>query len=272
MSAAELSNEQSPGTDEQNADPGISNLAELNSLGAALAEYEQEPGGDDDSAKPRGSDEKATPTKFNELAGAVDLDLDALYKLEVTLDDGAEPVTIEKLKDSYKERGDFDLKVMEFEEQRTQQANDLVRAKAELQEILQALPANAIKPDVLKRIRDKSERAASEERQRTLDAIPDWKNDEARAADLSAMAEHLQAYGFPVNQLENLVDHRWQRYIRDNMLRERRVREAIAKVKAGSPGKAATSKPQGRAPKRGQLNIKPKAGQSKLEAALTNID
>ena len=252
---------------------GLASLSDLERLGQALADDDTEqPGGD--KGKPSGSDEKAKPTKFNDLAGATDMDLDALYALEATLDDGGEPVTIEQLKDHYKQRADFDVTKLEFEEQRTQQMNDLVRERAELKELLQALPANAVKPEVLQRMRTKMEQTASEERQRTLEAIPEWKNAEARTQDITAMAEHLQGYGFPANQLEQLVDHRWQRYIRDNMLREQRIRSALEKVRKGAPPKASTSKPQAKPPKRGTSldNIKPQRGQSKLEALLTNID
>jgi len=270
VSVSEQSSEstEQPGTVDQDSG-GMSALSELERLGDALAE--DTPGGDD--GKSSGSDEKTTPTKFNDLAGATGLDLDALYKLEVSLDEGGEPVTIEQLKDSYKQRNDFDVERLEFEEQRTQQTNDLVRERAELKELLQALPANAVKPEVLQRLRTKMETVASEERQRTLDAIPEWKDGERRTADITAMAEHLQGYGFPGNQLEQLVDHRWQRYIRDNMLREQRIRSALDKVRKGAPPKASTSKPQAKPPKKGApLDIKTNRHQSKLEALLTNID
>lgn len=270
MSAEAQSNE--PGTAEstESAEQAVG----LQALGELLKADEpgEKTSGDSNEGESSGSDEKTTPTKFNDLAGAADIDLDALYKLEVTLEGVDEPVTIEQLKDHYKGAHDFDLQVLEFEEQRTESINELVRAKAELTEILQALPANAVKPEVLEKIRTKAAETAETERAATLDVIPDWKDENARAADIALMSEHLQGYGFPVNQLELLIDHRWQRYIRDNMLRERRIKAALAKVRPGKPEKSGKAPPQTKAASKGQATVTPKAGQSKLEATLTSID
>lgn len=217
---------------------------------------------------------KTTPTKFNDLAGALEMDLDALYGLEVQLDGVDEPVTVEQLKDHFRSAADFDLRVLEFEEEATAQRNELAQTKAELQEIMSALPAKAIQPDVLQKLRAKAETRVAEERAQTLAAIPEWKDDNTRAADISDMSEHLQGYGFPVNQLESMVDHRWQRYIRDNMLREKRIRAALDKVRAGKPDKkSGSAAPQRKAAsKRAVSPIVPKAGVSRLEATLTSID
>jgi hypothetical protein len=69
-----------------------------------------------------------------------------------------------------------------------------------------------------------------------------------------------------------MVDHRWQRYIRDNMLRERRIRAALAKVKPAKPDNSGKAPPQKKAAAKGQTTIKPKAGQSGLEATLLSLD
>lgn len=274
------SSEQSPGTDDTQAaaaqaasEPtGMNNLAELLAAGEPDESNEQ-PGGDN-AAESSGSDEKTKPTKFNDLAGATDMELDALYKLEVSLDGDDEPVTIEQLKDSYKERSEFDLRVIEFEETRTQQESELLRAKAELQEILQALPKNAVRPEVLQKIRDKSEATLTAERAKTLDVIPEWKDQDRRESDLAAMTEHLQAYGFPMNYLQQVVSHQHFKYIRDNMLREQRVRAAIAKVRNGKPEKSAAAKPQKQAPKKGGnlANIERGTHRDKLAAIFSSVD
>ena len=69
-------------------------------------------------------------------------------------------------------------------------------------------------------------------------------------------------------------DHRLFPYIRDNMLRERRVREALAKVRNGKPGKAATSTPQKKAPAKGNDLGKVDKGNhpNKLAAVFSNVD
>ncbi len=273
MESSEQS-QQSGTTDEQEAGgeaTGIETLAEL--LAADEAGDENDTSGDD-QAESGGSQHKTELTKFNDLAGATDLELDALYKLTISMDEGGEPVTIEQLKDSYKQRTDFDVSVIEFEERRTQQENELLQAKTELQEILQALPANAVKKEVLDKIRAKSEQTRTAEQQKTLEVIPDWQDEDKRTADIAAMAEHLKGYGFPATYLSQVVNHQQLKYIRDNMLRERRIREAIAKVRAGKPGKSSTSKAQKKPPNKGTALDKIKRGQShdKLAEAFSNVD
>lgn len=240
----------------------------------ATEETESEQPGGTESAESSGDTEKTTPTKFNDLAGATDMDLDALYKLEINLDDDSEPVTIEQLKDSFKQRSEFEKDRFEFEETRTQQETELLRARAELNDILEALPKNAVRPEVLERIRDKNEQRMQVERTRTLDAIPAWKDQDKRTADLAAMSEHLGQYGFPTEHLGTLQDHRWFPYIRDNMAREKRVREALEKVKAGKPEKAPTPKPQKKPPAKGGnlANVNKGNHHDKLAAVFSNID
>lgn len=267
MNAQEQSHE--VGTPEQ--DDSVKHLSDLESLGNALAEDEQPSG--DDQGETSGSDEQSQPTRFNDLAGATDLELDALYKLTVSLDDDSEPVSIEQLKDSYKERNDFELERIRIEEQQAEDTKKLLRERSELQELLAALPANAVKPETLEKLRGQMEQRQTEERRQTLEVIPDWKDDEKRDRDIQAMTEHLQDYGFPPGQLGQMVDHRWLRYIRESMLRERRIKAALAKVKKASPGKAKSAAEPNKAPRKNAApKINPKSGQSKLEALLTNTD
>ena len=279
MQSTEQSGNNQAGTpqgNDQAEQPGISNLDELLAAGEqeATEETESEQPGGTESAESSGDAEKAKPTKFNDLAGATDMELDALYKLEINLDDDSEPVTIEQLKDSYKQRSEFEKDRFDFEETRTQQETELLRARQELNDILEALPKNAVRPEVLERIRAKNDQRMKVERARTLDAIPAWNNQDKRTADLAAMSEHLAQYGFPTEHLGTLQDHRWFPYIRDNMAREKRVREALAKVKAGKPEKAATPKPQKTPPKKGgNLGTKKlNTGPDRLAAVFSNID
>lgn len=266
MQSEELSTDTTPAEE-----PGISSLEELLAAGEQAHEESEKPGG---KAQSGGNAEKTKPlTKFNDLAGATDLDLDTLYKLQISLDDSDEPVTIEQLKDSYKQRGDFDLQVMQFEETRTQQEAELLRAKSELNEILQALPKNAVRPDVLEKIRTRHEQQMKVERAKTLEAIQSWQDQDRRTADLAAMSEHLSQYGFARDYLAGIQDHRLFPYIRDNMLREKRVREALAKVRNGKPEKAATPKPQKKAPNKGNLGtIRKGSHADTLAAVFSTVD
>lgn len=240
----------------------------LESLGALLAADDSGEPGD----KSSGDAEKTKPTKFNDLAGTLDMDLDALYKLEIASSEDGESITIEQLKDQHSKAVDFELTQLEHEERRIQQEQDLTRAQSELQEILQALPQNAVKPEVLQKIRERSNATTTLERQKTLVAIPEWKDADTRQADVAAMTEHLQGYGYPVGYLGNVVDHRQLKYIRDNWQREERMRKALEAVRAGKPAKSAANKSQKTAPKKGSLSsIKVPKGESKLKAAFSNL-
>ncbi len=272
MESSEQSQQSGTTEDESQGGEAVTLEALGDLLAAGEPQEEDQPGGDD--AESSGSDKQTKLTKFNDLAGATELDLDALYKLTISLDDSGEPVTVEQLKDSYKQRADFDVSVIEFEERRTQQENELLQAKTELQEILQALPANAVNKETLDKIRAKSEATRQAEQQKTLEVIPEWQDEDKRTADIAAMAEHLKGYGFPVTYLTQVVSHQQLKYIRDNMLREKRIRDAIAKVRAGKPDKTATSKAQKKAPKKGDALGKIKRGNShdKLADALLTVD
>lgn len=272
-------NENSAGASEdQTADDlavnanGMKTLSEL--LAASEDNADNEDSSGEDKAASSGSDKDTRLTKFNDLAGKLEMELDDLYKLELTLSEGGDPVTVEQLKDAYANKSDHDLNVIEFEERRTQEEQQMMRVKAELQEILQALPKQAVKPEVLEKIRAKAEATNKVERQKTLEVIPEWKDPKVRETEIAAMADHLQGYGFPVHYLKQVVSHQQLKYIRDNWRREERVRKAIEQVRAGKPGKTPASKAQKKAPKKSTQVSRVKRGShsNRLEAAFSEID
>src|SRR5690606_25311843 len=100
-----------------------------------------------------------------------------------------------------------------------------------LQTLLSSLPPSAIKPEVLEVARQKHAQALRMERQKTLEVIPEWQDESRREEELTGIVDHLNDYGFPKNYLETVYDHRTMRYIRDNYLREQRIRKALGQVK-----------------------------------------
>lgn len=245
---------------------GMTSLAEL--LDAAEAET----AGAEEQTEPGGSQEKAELTEFNDLAEKLGMDLDALYKLQVKSSEDGEPITIEALKDLHKSKGDFELDQLDWKEQQLAQEQELTRAKAELQELIAMLPQKAVKPEMLERIRKKHDATVAQERKKTLEVIPAWKDAKVRTADIEGMSEHLQGYGFPVNYLENIVSAQQLKYIRDNWQREQRVRKALEQVRAGKPGKTPASKTQKKSPsKNPALNVKRGQSRNRLEAVFSNL-
>ncbi len=248
-------------------EPGIEHLGEM------LQETEPEdiaPGGDTGDAS--GSTD-AAPTKFNDLAGKLGIKLDDLYKLEVTQAEDGTPVTIENLKDNHSKQADFSMREIEFEERRTQQESELMQAQEELRELMAALPEKAIQPEVLQKVRAKHDAQATLERQRTLEVIPEWQDEKTRTADIEGMAEHMSQYGYPINHLERVADHRQIKYIRDNWQRELRIRKALAAVKAGKPNPTTRQKPAAKAPsKRPMAGVKRGNAANKLEAVFSDLE
>lgn len=252
---------------------GIQALGELLQQSEPNADNENPGKGDGESGNSSESSQRAKPQKFNDLAGTLEMELDDLYKLEVTTSEDGEPVTIESLKDLYAKQGEIEISAIEFEERRTSEEQKLLQAQTELREVIAALPKGAVKPEVLERIRAKHAEQAALEQQRTLDVIPAWQDVKTRETEITAMTQHLTAYGFPVNYLANVHDHRQMKYIRDNWQREQRIKKALAAVKAGKPNPTTKQKPAKGAPKKNSLTgVKKGKHRNKLEAVLSTVD
>lgn len=251
------------GAETSSNEPGINDLAEM---------LEEDQGAGAPEGDARGSDEDR-PTKFNDLAGKLGLELDALYKLEVSQAEDGTPVTVEHLKDHYAKQGDLTLRELEFEERRTKQESELMQAQEDLRELMASLPEKAIKPEVLQKVREKHDAQMNLERKRTLEVIPEWNDEDVRTRDIEGMAEHLKQYGYPANQLERIADHRQIKYIRDNWQREQRIRKALEKVKAGKPNPTSKQKPAGKAPSKAPLSgIKRGNARNKLESVFATLE
>ncbi len=251
-------------TEEIPAEPGIETLAEL-------LDTKHEAGASE--GEPHGSAEKSEPTKFNDLAERLGVELDALYKLEISQAEDGTPVTVETLKDFYAEQGNLTLREVEFEERKTQAETELMKAQAELRELMAELPEKALKPETLQKLRERHEATVQLERQRTMQAIPEWSDDKTRTADIEGMVEHLQQYGYPPSYLEQIADHRQIKFIRDSWLRETRIRKALEQVRAGRPNPTSKSKPASKAPQRAPLTgVSRGNARNKLEAIFSQLD
>ncbi len=243
----------------------------IKTLGELLAQDDSAlSSGDDDEGKAVGDDnENAKPVKFNDLAGANDLELDDLYKLTVTLDDGKE-MSIEALKDLGHTQDELALREVEWAEKKAEQEQKLTRAQNELAELAQALPEGSINPDVLAKIRGRNEERVVQERQRTLEAIPEWADEQTRTKDLVGMVDYLEGFGFPKDHLANVVDHRMFKLIRDGYQREQRIKAALAKV-TSKPEPAGSTTVVGKSPSKTADTSRPRTAQTSLEAFFQDV-
>jgi len=194
----------------------------------------------DESASTTGKKPALKPKKLKELSTYAKLSDDELYAIEVPSSlEGAEPYTIGKLKDLAAEHDEFKLNGLRRDQQFRETESKLLRAEQELRELFAALPKDAVK--ALDGVREKLTQTEAKERQRVLEVIPAWQDRETRLSELGAMVEHLKDNGFPESFLQSVLDHRVMRYIRNNMVRDARIKQALEKVKARKP----TTPPKG---------------------------
>lgn len=231
-------------------------------LAELLAADEPEQGAPDEGAGEAGESqtkaepEAETPPKtLQEWAEKFGTEAKDLYAVEVPISQGDETknVTLGELKDTYGQAQDLDRRELEIEERKANAEADLTRAQTELRAILQALPEGAVNEKVLKFVRQKAEAELSQERQATLDAIPEWRDETRREADLQGMVKLLGDYGLSPQYLQSQFDHRLVRLIRDSFLRKQRIDKALARVnKVKRPSNTGKSTPSGSAKKPGK--------------------
>lgn len=231
-----------------------SSLRELAKLFAPIdekADPAETPAGD--GKKPA---EKVKPKTLAQAAERLGVDIKDLYDLEIPSDQ-LKGLTLGKLKDHMVERENFTTRSLKLEEDAAQKEAEFERASLELQTLLGSLPKDAIKPEVRDAIRQKHEATLKIERERTLQAIPEWKNEKVRVEELTGMVEHLEGFGFPASYLRSVTDHRALKFIRASWQRATRLQAALelvtekkpaalGKGKSGAPSPTTGSKPKSR--------------------------
>jgi hypothetical protein len=234
------------------------------SVSELLAEAEK-PGDSGESQKP-----VIPPKTLSELAERTGLKVEDLYAIEIPAsEDGGEGQTFGKLKDLAASESDFAGRELEFTERTVKFGNDQAKARQELELVLAALPEGAIKADVLARARRERDVMLDREAVRVLDVIPEWKSDDTKRTDLNGIGEHMAQYGFDKNHVDQIVDHRMLRYMRDNFARMQLVEKALAGVKPVKRiPKGGAAKPVKRAPK---IQVTPASSASDQLQAIDNL-
>lgn len=268
---AELSPETETPEQTETPEPELKNLAELLSAGEKPEDGDKPTGdGGTEDGTPGEKPTKGKPTDLKSLAEKLETKPEDLYSIKVPMPNG-ESKTLGELKDLAAAQDKFTLRELQFEEERTRKEGELIRSQSELRELMAALPEGSVKPEVLEKVRAKHEATLKLERERTLEAIPEWKDEDRRTEDINGMVEHLKGYGFPENYLKTVFNHRTIKYIRDNYLREQRIRKALEQVKSAKPGKTASSKAAGKAPSKPSKAI-PKGSRNRLEQLFEGLN
>lgn len=199
--------------------------------------------------------QKVVPPKgLKELAERLTLKPEDLYAIEIPMADG-KSMSLGKLKDLGSKEGDLSVRELAIEETRTKKEAEILQSQEELNQLISALPRDTLKPEVINAIRRKQEVYLSQERRKTLEFIPEWNDESKRTEELTGIVEHLKGYGFPQQFLQTIHDARALKYIRENFLREQRLRKALEQVKPAKPATTSKSKPNG-APKKPQVGSK----------------
>lgn len=257
--------DQSGGSSEVRKPPSVAKrLAHMLETGKPLKTDEPPPAGAGKAGEEDGS--PAKPKKFNELAERLGVEIDELYGLEIANAADGSPVTVQTLKDHHSKRSEFSVAQLQWEEARTRQQSELVRGNAEIRELLSAIPRDKLDPKILETVRAKVAENAKRERARTLELIPDWRDEGTMTKELEGMSEFLKGYGFPPDYLKTVFDHRAILMMRDAWRRETRVRAVLDEIEQDPPPALGKGKPQGKAPNKGSQPL-PK-GRAGLESLL----
>ena len=202
------------------------NTEAVKTVSEALAEAEKptDSGESQKTVKP--------PKTLSELSEMTGIGVDDLYAIEIpAAAEGGESHTFGKLKDLAASESDFAGRELQLRERTVEFGNDQAKARTELEIILKSLPEGAIKPEVMAKARQEREVMLDREAARMLDVIPEWKDDEAKRADLAGIGEHMEQYGFDKGHIDQIADHRMMRYMRDNFYRKTLVEKALAAIK-----------------------------------------
>lgn len=210
------------------------------------------------------ADEKGIPgerptvdLEINAIAKHLGIDVAELYeKMVIPMPDGAESLTVGKLKDQAAERVEHSLEVETFHTERDAQRVEMDTARQELETIVRMIPAEMRTPEMLERAQAELRTTRQSEQVKLLNRIPEWRDETRRNADLEVIMPHIEAFGFPREMLETVTDHRLFAYVRHNALREQRLSKLLADAEAKRVRKSG-----GRAPgRRGAPAPKAEAG------------
>lgn len=184
-----------------------------------------------------GGEAGAKPKNLTELAEKLSIKVDDLYGLEIPSKvKDAEPYTLGKLKDLAAEHDAFTIRTLNFEQEARAKEAELNRFRGELRLLLSGLPENALNPEVMGQLRARYTEQVQQERTRLLEAVPEWQDNAVEERERGEMQEHLVDHGFPKNALDTITDHGLLKYVRTNMMREKRIAAALKTVTERMPG------------------------------------
>jgi hypothetical protein len=181
-------------------------------------------------ADPAEKQPKAKPTSLTELAETLGVEVKDLYAIKFPAAADGKEHTVGELKDMLAERDDFNTRSLQWERDRQAKEASFRDANEQLRVLIKALPKSALSPAILEHAKKKHELSLQAERERTLNAIPEWKDELIAKADLEEISELVRSYGFNQEDVASMADHRTVQLLRDYAKLKRRVDKALAQV------------------------------------------
>lgn len=211
---------------------------------AGTADDAEEPDDGDDGDEPPQRKSKSKPKKLEQLAEALGLEEADIYAIEVPpKQKGAEALSFGKLKDLAAEHGDFTIAKLKLDQDRRAFEAQRVAQDQEFHELMAALPPDAIKPEAMQKLRGILEKRRAEQRELTLEQIPEWADEAVRGNELKAMLKHLEGYAVSPAFLVANVSAGLMRFVRDAWKDRTSILKALEQVqerKPKTPGRART--------------------------------
>ena len=166
------------------------------------------------------------------LAEKAGITLDELFATEVPLGGQLEATTLGKLKDDFSDYSQLQETKTAFEDQRTDFENDMIRSRAELQEIISILTAQgAIPQEMVVLAQNQLQDTKDKERAALIAIKPEWKNPEVYALAQDQILETVAEYGFTRADLDSVLDHRLTKLLHDFHIMRGRFKDANAQRK-----------------------------------------
>ena len=200
-----------------------------------------------------GDDPTDSKVTLKELAASMDLDAKDLYDVEITIgkDHDQEPITatLGELKDGFKELEKFRGDAEQFTARKVEQENQVMTAKRQIDQLVElGAKTNSLHPEVLARLEIIHGQTVQTELRAVLAAIPEWGNAIERQKDFTQMHGAMAEYGFSEWEVDNEIDHRKLKLMRDFAALKNQIKNATPKPSDKVPantgkGKRPASKP-----------------------------
>ena len=186
-----------------------------------------------DAPTDNGNPEKGeVPLGLTGIADAMQVSESELFKMPISMPDGAEPQTLGQLKDAATELNRTRAEVETFYQQREVERNEMAQARGELEAVVAMIPAEMRTPQMLAAARERMATVREGEARKMVERVPEWASAETRQADMTVIGDHIGKWGFNSTELASIVDHRMLAYVRHNALQEQRLNVLLGKSKA----------------------------------------